>query len=224
MNFRNEWKHEITPFDKLTLTKRLSVVMKHDRHATDGLYHIRSLYFDDLYDTALYEKINGVNLRDKYRLRYYNGDTSYIVLERKSKISGLCSKKSVHISTHDAALLSGNRIISVDELESPEIQKLYAEMKCKGLRPKTIVDYTRIPFTYEPGNVRVTIDYDIRCSVLTTDFLNPDCVTAPIPDSPIILEVKWDAFLPEIIRDAVMLPNRRATAFSKYAACRAYDI
>ena len=198
--------------------------MKRDRHATDGLYHIRSLYFDDVHDTALYEKIDGVNLRDKYRLRYYNGDTSYIVLERKSKINGLCSKKSVRISTHDAALLSGNRIISVEELESPEVRKLYAEMQCKGLRPKTIVDYTRIPFTYGPGNVRVTIDYDIRCGVLTTDFLNPDCLTAPVPDNPMILEVKWDAFLPEVIRDAVMLPNRHAAAFSKYAVCRSYDM
>lgn len=224
MNFRNEWKHEITPFDKLILTQRLSAVMRRDSHATDGLYYIRSLYFDDLHDTALYEKIDGVNLRDKYRLRYYNGDASYIVLERKSKINGLCSKKSVQVSKHDAELLSGNRIISVSDLESPEVQKLYAEMQSKGLRPKTIVDYTRIPFTYGPGNVRVTIDYDIRCGVLTTDFLNPNCITAPVPDSPIILEVKWDAFLPEIIRDAVMLPNRRAAAFSKYAVCRTYNM
>ena len=102
MNFRNEWKHEITPFDKLILTQRLSAVMKRDCHAADGLYRIRSLYFDDLRDTALYEKIDGVNMRDKYRLRYYNGDTSYIVLERKSKINGLCNKKSVPISKHDA--------------------------------------------------------------------------------------------------------------------------
>jgi hypothetical protein len=94
MNFRNEWKHHITPADMMVLKQRLSVIMKSDSHTTDGLYHIRSLYFDDLYDTALYKKIDGVNLRDKYRLRYYNGDTSYMVLERKSKINGLCSKKA----------------------------------------------------------------------------------------------------------------------------------
>lgn len=223
MNFRNEWKHEITPADRMVLKQRLSIVMKPDSHAQDGTYYIRSLYFDDLKDTALYEKIDGVNKRDKYRLRFYNGDTSYIVLERKSKINGLCQKKSVRISEHDAALLSENRIISVSELECPEARQLYAEMKSKGLRPKTIVDYTRIPFTYGPGNVRVTIDYDIRCGVLTTNFLNPDCITVPVPGSLIILEVKWDAFLPELIRDAVGLPSRRAAAFSKYAACRAYD-
>lgn len=223
MNFRNEWKHEITPMDMMVLKQRLSVIMKHDSHAANGRYYIRSLYFDDIHDTALREKIDGVNMRDKYRLRYYNGDTSYIVLERKSKINGLCNKKSIRISKHDAALLSENRIISITELENPEVQKMYAEIKRKGLRPKTIVDYTRIPYTFGPGNVRVTIDYDIRCGVLTTDFLNPDCITVPAGDAPIILEVKWDAFLPEIIRDAVSLPNRRAAAFSKYAACRVYD-
>lgn len=222
MDFRHEWKHEITNADKMVLTQRLSAIMKPDSHATDGTYHIRSLYFDDLYDTALSEKIDGVNQRDKYRLRYYNGDTSFLVLERKSKINGLCSKKSVRITYHDAALLSGKQCFSPMALETPAARELFVEMQCKGLRPKTIVDYIRLPFVFAPGNVRVTIDYDIRCGILTTDFLNPDCITAPVPDSPIILEVKWDAFLPELIRDAVALPNRRACAFSKYAACRIY--
>ena len=98
MNFRHEWKHEITSADKMVLIQRLSAVMTLDSHAKGGIYHIRSLYFDDLNDTALYEKLDGVNMRDKYRLRYYNGDTSHIVLERKSKINGLCCKKSVPIS------------------------------------------------------------------------------------------------------------------------------
>lgn len=223
MSFRHEWKHEINFADMMVLKQRLSAVMKPDSHATDGVYHIRSLYFDDLYDTALHEKIDGVNQRDKYRLRYYNNDTSFIVLERKSKINGLCRKESIRISRHDAALLSEHRILSATELECPEVRKMYAEIHNKALRPKTIVDYTRIPFTFVPGNVRVTIDYNIRCGVLTTDFLNPDCVTIPAGDTPIILEVKWDAFLPEVIRDAVELPNRHSAAFSKYAACRIYD-
>lgn len=223
MNFRQEWKHEITSAEKMILTQRLSAVMTPDSHAKDGIYHIRSLYFDDLNDTALYEKLDGVNMRDKYRLRYYNGDTSHIVLERKSKINGLCCKKSVPISLHDAKILSSPAFCSTDTPESPEVCALYAEMQRKGLRPKTIVDYTRIPFIYGPGNVRVTIDYDIRCGVLTTDFLKTDCITVPVAGAPIILEVKWDAYLPELIRDAVQIPNRRSAAFSKYAACRIYD-
>ena len=95
-------------------------------------------------------------------------------------------------------------------------------MRYQGMAPKTIVDYTREPFIYAPGNVRVTFDYDIRTGLGCTDFLNPNCVTVPAGDAPIILEVKWDAFLPSIIRDAVQTPGRRVGAFSKYAQCRIY--
>ena len=95
-------------------------------------------------------------------------------------------------------------------------------MQYQRLEPKTIVDYTREPFIYRPGNVRVTFDYDIRTGLSGTDFLNPDCVTMPAGDAGIILEVKWDGFLPNIIRDAVWVPGRRETAFSKYAQCRIY--
>jgi hypothetical protein len=89
------------------------------------------------------------------------------------------------------------------------------------MAPKTIVDYTREPFIYPAGNVRVTLDYNIRSGLRCTDFLNADCVTVPVTDA-IILEVKWDGFLPDIIRDAVSLSDRREGAFSKYAACRIY--
>ena len=91
------------------------------------------------------------------------------------------------------------------------------------LRAKTIVDYTREPFVYGPGNVRVTLDEDIRTGLSCVDFLNPGCVTVPAPDARPLMEVKWDAFLPDIIRDAVQLPGRQVGAFSKYAACRMYD-
>ncbi|MBE5985759.1 MAG: molecular chaperone, partial [Paenibacillaceae bacterium] len=95
-------------------------------------------------------------------------------------------------------------------------------MTMQGLRPKTIVDYIREPFVYEPGNVRVTLDYDIRTGLQCIDFLNADCLMIPAGDSGIIMEVKWDEFLPSIIRDVVQLTGRRVTAFSKYAACRIY--
>ena len=104
----------------------------------------------------------------------------------------------------------------------PLIEELYSKMNSQGLKGMTIVDYTRIPYIYGPGNVRVTLDFDIRTGLGSTDFLNPDCVTVPAGDAPIILEVKWDAYLPDVIRDAVQLESRRVSAFSKYAQCRVY--
>lgn len=95
-------------------------------------------------------------------------------------------------------------------------------MTTQGLRPRTIVDYTREPFVYAPGNVRVTLDSNIRTGMNGTDFLNPDCVTIPAGDAPAILEVKWDSFLPSLIRDLIQVPGTHTSAFSKYAACRIY--
>ena len=225
MQYRNELKHQISAGDRAAICAVMKTVAQLDPHArAKGYYTIRSLYFDNIADKALREKLDGVNEREKFRIRYYDGDTSVIHLEKKVKRDNVGYKVACGLTAEEA-----QRIVDGDTLwmatdKRALVVELYAKMKSQGLRPKTIVDYTRIPFTYGPGNVRVTIDYDIRCGVITTDFLNPDCLTAPVPDNPIILEVKWDAFLPEVIRDAVMLPNRRAAAFSKYAACRSYDM
>ena len=222
MKFRNEWKHEITLSDMMTLRARLRTVAKPEEHGVDGRYKIRSLYFDDIFDTALREKIDGVNMREKFRIRYYGDDTSFIRLEKKSKINGLCNKVSVRIDETEAARIVADDIEWMRTDERSLLRELYIKMKNKGLRPKTIVDYTRDAFVFPAGNVRVTIDYNIRTGMQCTDFLNTEAVTVPAGDSPIILEVKWDEYLPDIIRDAVQLDGRCSSAFSKYAACRIY--
>ena len=193
-----------------------------DPHAANGCYLIRSLYFDNAEDKALREKIDGVNLREKFRIRFYNGDTSVIHLEKKSKRAGLGTKYSADLTRDEAQKIVDGDLDWMMGSGRDLVQELYCKMRYQGLRPKTIVDYTREPFIYRPGNVRVTFDYDIRTGLQCTDFLNPDCVTVPAGDAPILLEVKWDAFLPDIIRDAVQTPGRRVEAFSKYAQCRIY--
>ena len=222
MKLRHEWKHEISYADLLILRQRLSVVAKKDAHAIDGKYLIRSLYFDNIADKALREKLDGISRREKFRIRYYNGDTSVIRLEKKSKIGGLGNKQSAKLTAEEAQWIVDGRLDWMMQSDRPLIQELYVKMTTEGLRPRTIVDYTREPFVYAPGNVRVTLDYNIRTGLNCVDFLNADCATIPAGDAPIILEVKWDEFLPEVIRDIVQLENRRVGAFSKYAACRIY--
>lgn len=222
MDFRHEWKHEINYSDMLILRQRLKAVMKPDENAVDGKYFIRSLYFDNISDKALREKIDGVNCREKFRIRYYNNDTSLIHLEKKSKINGLGNKQSANLSAEEAQKIVDGDFDWMIDCDRPLVQELYSKMKSQGLRPKTIVDYTREPFVFSAGNVRVTLDYDIRTGLYCTDFLNPDCITIPAGNAPIILEVKWDEFLPFVIRDIVQLESRHTAAFSKYAACRIY--
>ena len=222
MDFRHEWKHELNRSDMLAIRQRLRAVAKPDPHAEDGKYFIRSLYFDDPTDKALREKIDGVNCREKFRIRYYNGDTSFINLEKKSKRNGLGAKDIAPLSAAEAQAIVDGDLDWMLTADRPLVRELYSKMRAGTLRPKTIVDYTREPFVYAPGNVRVTLDYDIRTGLGCTDFLNPDCITVPAGDAPILLEVKWDEFLPDIIRHAVQLPGRRVSAFSKYAQCRIY--
>lgn len=222
MKFRHEWKHEISWSDVYALRARLQAVLQPDPYATNGRYCIRSLYLDNVDDKALREKLDGVNIREKFRVRYYNANLSRIVLEKKSRINGLCRKDQAVISLEEARAISLGRYEALLDSTQPLVQELAMKMKNEGLRPRTIVDYTREPFVYAPGNVRVTLDYNIRTGLTCTDFLNPDCITIPAKDAPVILEVKWDAFLPTIVRDLVQCPGTRTGSFSKYAACRIY--
>lgn len=222
MKYRHEWKHEINYSDLLMLRTRLGAVMKLDANTKDGVYRIRSLYFDNLQDKALREKIDGINIREKFRIRFYNDDVSFIKLEKKSKVKGLCAKESCPITKEEAQKIVDGDCEWMLTSNRPLCIELYSKMQSIGLRPKTIVDYTREPFVFSAGNVRVTIDYNIRTGMFRTDFLNTETLTLPAGDSPIILEVKWDEFLPDMIRNAVTIPGRRVGAFSKYEQCRIY--
>ena len=222
IHYRHEWKHEINMADLYAIRARLKVVARGDPHAKNGKYFIRSLYFDNLSDKALREKIDGVDRREKFRIRYYNSDTSFIKLEKKSKVNGLETKYSAQITRTEAQRIVNGDYEFLRDLRRPLLQEFYCKIRNQGLKPRTIVDYTREPFIYEPGNVRVTFDYNIRTGLMCTDFLNPNCVTIPAGDPIVIMEVKWDEFLPSIIRSAVQMPGRRVTAFSKYAQCRIY--
>lgn len=222
MTFRHEWKHEINLSDMIALRSRLRAVAQIDPHAVDGTYEIRSLYFDNLSDKALREKLDGVNNREKFRLRYYNKDISLIHLEKKSKRNGLETKEIAVLTRQEAqSIIDGDYRWMSDSPDSL-IKELYLKMTTQQLRPKTIVDYTREPYIFPAGNVRITMDYNIRTGLECTGFLNTECVTIPAGSAPIILEVKWDAYLPDIIRDIIQLKGRNTCAFSKYAACRIY--
>lgn len=223
-SLRHEWKHQINPQEDLVLSQRLGKLFPRDGNAgPDGAYRVTSLYFDTPYDSALREKLDGVNRREKFRLRYYGSDLSFLRLEKKYKVNGLCGKRSARLTREQAErLLRGDARFLLDTGDALLLE-LYSKIQGQGLRPKTIVRYDREAFLYAPGNVRITLDRDIRTGLGSVDFLNPGvfCVRAAGPGT--VLEVKYDAFLPEIVRMAVQVPGRRAAACSKYALCRRLD-
>ena len=222
LDYRHEIKHYITQADAVAIRKNLSAVASVDPHAAaEGCYRIRSLYFDDLNNTALWEKLDGVNERRKFRIRYYNEDLSYIMLECKMKRDNVGCKLQERLTEEELRRIMNNDIAWMAASGRPLLVALYVAMKTTGLRPKCVVEYMRVPFVYAPGNVRVTIDWNIRTGP-PQQFMDPRGLTLPVEGNPMLLEVKWDEYLPTIIRKAAALKSRGATAFSKYAACRVY--
>lgn len=217
---RHEIKHYVNYADFLQLRSRLRYVASPDENAGESnCYRVRSLYFDNYNDKVLREKIDGVNEREKFRIRFYNQDTSFIRLEKKSKKNNLCYKQSSVISAELCRQLLAGRYEGLKETGDPLLLELYTKLHSQLLRPKNIVDYRREAYVYPPGNVRITLDDDIRACMDVEEFLAPALVSIPLHGRR-ILEVKYDAFLPEIIRGMVALGSREQSAFSKYAATR----
>ena len=223
-NLRHEIKHRISRSEDLVLSQRLAKLFKRDKYAgADGDYRVTSLYFDTPYDGALREKLDGINRREKFRLRFYGTDTSFIRLEKKYKINGLCGKKSARITKEQVQKLLCGDIGFLLDTEEPLLMEFYSKIKGKGLGPKTIVSYDREAFLYEAGNVRITLDRNIRTGLGNTNFPDIGIFMMPADDGETVLEVKYDAFLPEIARMAVQGAGRQAGAYSKYAICRRFD-
>lgn len=220
MKFRHEYKHRINALDVMLLRQRLRPLLKYDENSKEnGMYFIKSLYFDNYNDTALREKLDGVDNREKFRIRYYNNDTSFIRLEKKSKINGLCAKEKAIITAEQCRKIIYNDIDFLKKSNEPLFQELYAKMQYRLLGPKNIVAYERECYVYKPGNVRITLDFDIRGSYNIQRFLEPDVHMTQLYHTA-ILEGKWDEYLPQFIKDAVQLKNRKSSSFSKYAAVR----
>lgn len=223
--YRHELKYALSYADYAAMRSRLQKIMKQDPHvSSDGLYLIRSIYFDNSDDKVLYEKVNGYSRREKFRIRYYNDDLSYIKLEKKQKNNDLSLKCSARITEEEyRKILSGDTAF-MKEHESDLVRELYTKMKYQRLRPRTLVSYVREPYIYKAGNVRVTFDSKIRTSLFTRGFLADKVSDISATDTPrdMLLEVKYDAFLPETIQDIVQSKGLRQQAFSKYGTCRRF--
>ena len=226
--YRHEIKYVIDRFQMTQLDRRLSAVMSYDSHAgRDGTYTIRSLYFDNAQDKALKEKTLGLPRREKFRLRYYNLDDSYIRLEKKSKINRLTDKQSCVIAKEDCARIIDGDLSFLARSEQELMREFYAKSRLYGLRPAAVVDYTRKIFVSPLSDTRITLDYNIRTGIRAADFLNPALPTLPCDaaeNGPIcILEVKYNEFLPGHIAALLQTPDCRSSPFSKYEISRRYD-
>ena len=222
---RHELKYFINPAELEVLRARLRPVMHLDSHCVDGKpYVIRSLYLDDVDDSAYYDKVSGVMARDKYRIRIYRHSDKEIFLERKRKLGDLIQKSSVQITRRLCEQIMDGDPRGLQTSSSPLIQDVYVQMRTRLLRPAVIVDYEREAYLHPAENVRITFDLRLRSGLHSTELFNPDLPTVCPHDGNVeILEVKFDEYLPDHIRALLDGIQADRSAVSKYVLCRRYE-
>lgn len=219
--FRHEYKYLISRADAELLKRRLPHFMERDPHAGEtGQYTIRSLYFDDFAGNAFYDKVDGVNYRAKYRIRFYNYDISHMKLEKKEKLGNLTRKTAQTITKADARALEKGR---TPALQRGLIAELQQKISLEVLRPRVIVDYDRTPFICRDGNTRITLDENVRTKPYAAKlYASPEAMIPVLEPDQVILEVKFDDFLPGYLADVLADIPRTAMAISKFALCMSY--
>ena len=220
---RQELKYRISPMDRELLIRRLSAVLIPDVHGQNGVYTVRSLYYDTAYDNALQDSLAGNPEKVKYRLRMYNADYSFLRLEKKVKTANGGYKIGATLTRAECAQLVSGHYDFLQKKENAFLQECFAGFRDGMILPRSIVQYTRTAFGSTQGNVRITIDHDVRVCRFVDAFLDPMLCGTPIfPNGDCVLEVKYDRFLPDYIPHLIGIGDRSLQAISKYALGRQY--
>lgn len=217
---RHEFKYIIDRRTYQLIKGRLKGLISPDEHSINGGYHIRSLYFDDRYGSALDEKESGIMQRRKYRIRIYEKSDKLIKLERKEKFGDYISKPSATVTKDEFYSICNGEcsfLLSKSKLE----QDFFCEIRTKGLAPAVIVDYYREAFVCKEGNVRITFDSDLQAGMNTADIFSENIHLADcFEPGTLLLEVKYDDYIPKHISQALQAGSLTKTANSKYVLCR----
>ena len=220
---RHELKHEITQMDCYLLRSKLKYVMEIDPHANhDGKYLIRSVYFDNFDNKVLTQKKEGYFDRDKFRVRLYDYNTGLLNLEKKSKRNNLTFKQKCRITAEEYEQIRVDNIAWMENDSRSLMRDLYVQMSLFQLKPVTVVDYEREVFIYKYGNVRITFDSSIKTSFRNNDVLNPTIPMIETNPNIAVLEVKYDEYLPTVIKQLLQVGDRQKGAYSKYQISRMY--
>ena len=220
--FRHELKYLISYAQKADLNVRMAPLLGLDKHVKNGGYMIRSLYFDDYWNTAYQEKVDGVLLRKKYRIRIYDYSDRVIKLERKRKSDSWIYKEDAPL-THEQfdRILAGDYEFLRDS-EYQLCREFYVECMCNVMRPRVIVDYEREPWILDAGTVRITFDMNVRAAVGGFDIFDSTLPVLPVLEpGRLVMEVKFTEFLPQVVRDLLPGKAQELTSASKYVLC--YD-
>lgn len=224
---RHELKFFINEMQYRVLSRQLDQVLQRDPNGDENNeYHIRSLYFDTIFNTAYFDKMDGDQNRDKYRIRIYNMKDDVIKLECKTKVGSLISKRSLDIPRDLCEQIIACDPTGLEQTRYGLLSDVFREMTTNLLRPVVIVDYVREAYLHPAEEVRITFDKQLRTGMHSVDLFNPHIATVPpFDNNEIILEVKFNRVMPPYIRNLLSFycPNALSSAISKYTWCRRFE-
>lgn len=221
--YRHELKFVLSTVEAELLKQKLALLMDVDENSVneDNTYFIRSLYFDDDYDTAYYEKIDGLEKREKYRIRIYNFDSSFIRLERKEKNRDLTYKKQEKITKTQCLKFMDGNFDDIELADNSLLSEFVMKKKLHQIKPSVIVDYKRLAYTYPIEDTRITFDEEIRSGKFNHNLFDKDILTFDVLEpNEVVLEVKFNNAIPSHIADVIKTIPSVRQAVSKFALCR----
>lgn len=220
IRYRNELKYFIDANELTIIESRLKALIRLDPHIDleKGFYTVKSLYFDDYGDNCLNHNEFSLGRRKKYRIRYYENNTDFLLLEKKEKENSMSRKTSCVLSRSEYMQLFSGK---VEELywksDKPLLKEFALQIMYKRFSPKVIIRYERTAFIDYPGNVRVTLDRNISASPENHRFITNNYNVIPVMEKGRhLLEVKYDEFLPDYIKQVIQLDSLEQATFSKY--------
>lgn len=219
---RHEMKYFVHHHEAHALRNRIRPALTMDRNSigSDG-YHIRSLYFDNVHETALYDKNNGIFQRKKYRIRIYNKSDKVIKLERKSKYHDYIAKESASMTREEFDRIVNGDYDFMKDSDSPLARDFYFDCKHGFMKPGVVVDYVREAYIYPISDVRITFDKRLKASIQSLDIFDADLPMVESIEGPkTIVEVKYNQFLPDFVYGLIQMSAHNRSSISKYVICR----
>lgn len=218
--YRHELKFQISNSDRDIQEARMRDILSLDAHGGENGYLIRSLYFDDYWESAYEEKLMGTATRKKYRIRIYDHKDSVIKLECKNKQGSYIYKKAADITREEFYKILQGEFRFLLQHKEAVCHEFYVACTSDMLRPRVIVDYDRTPYVYDAGTVRITFDSHVRAAVGSYDIFDRNIPTIEVmPANQLIMEVKYTECLPQIIQNIIPQDHGEYIAASKYCMC-----
>ena len=218
---RQEKKYLITLEQYYYLSRRFGNLLMEDKHSKGDGYLVRSLYFDSIDDTDFEEKIEGIELRKKIRLRNYGAASQSAKLEMKQKQGMMQKKRSLTLDKDQSFKLINGDYTALLDYDTNFAGECFGIMQMHCYKPKTIVTYTRKGFIANENEIRITFDHGIKGSESDFDIFSPFLIENTIFDPYlVVMEVKFNGFLLSYIKDIINEVNASELSVSKYCLGR----